>query len=122
MFRISKVLHRSPRPVYELEDLRGEPIDGRFYAQELTRIKITKRTENLVDKILDTGVRRGIREQLVTCRYGLAFDSWYLLQTLHDSHYDVPHSERGFTRLASEHELKVPGPTAESCGTVAKPL
>ena len=30
VFRISKVLRRTPRPVYDLEDLRGKSIDGQF--------------------------------------------------------------------------------------------
>jgi len=29
-FRIIKVIHRSPRPVYELEDLNRKVIDGNF--------------------------------------------------------------------------------------------
>jgi hypothetical protein len=77
VFKISKVLRRSPRQVYELEDLRGESIDGQFYAEELTPVKITKRTEYLVDKVLDSRVRSGLREHLVRWRgYGPAFDSW----------------------------------------------
>ena len=76
MFRISKVLRRSPRPVYELEDLRGDSIDRQFYAEELPPLRITKRTKYLVDKILDTRVRRGIRVHLVRWKgYRHAFES-----------------------------------------------
>jgi hypothetical protein len=32
IFKIRKVVHRSPRPVYELEDLLGTEIDGQFYS------------------------------------------------------------------------------------------
>ena len=77
VFKISKVLRRSPRHLYKLENLRGESIDEQFYAEELTPVTITKKTEYLVDKILDSRVRRGIREHLVRWRgYGQAFDSW----------------------------------------------
>ena len=62
VFKISKVLRRSPRHLYKLENLRGESIDEQFYAEELTPVTITKKTEYLVDKILDSRVRRGIRE------------------------------------------------------------
>jgi hypothetical protein len=68
VFIISKVLRRLPRHVYELEDLRGESIEGKFYVEKLTIVKISKRTEYQVDKILDSRVRRGIREYLVRWR------------------------------------------------------
>jgi hypothetical protein len=42
-FRISKVLRRTPRTVYELEGLRGKSIDGQFYA-EITPVEFTNRT------------------------------------------------------------------------------
>jgi hypothetical protein len=74
VFRISKVLRRSPRHVYELEDLRDESIEGQFYVEELTPVKISKRTAYQVDKILHSRVRRGIRERWRG--YGSAFDSW----------------------------------------------
>jgi len=32
VFRITKVIERRPRPVYELEDLNKTPIEGQFYA------------------------------------------------------------------------------------------
>jgi len=77
VFKILKVLRRSPRHLYELENLLGESIDGQLYAEELTPVKICKKTEYLVDKILDSRVRRGIREHLVRWRgYGLSFDRW----------------------------------------------
>ena len=34
IFRIAKVFPRNPRPVYELEDLLNQPIDGSFYQKE----------------------------------------------------------------------------------------
>jgi len=30
IFKIRKVVYRTPRPVFELEDLRGEEIEGQF--------------------------------------------------------------------------------------------
>jgi len=36
------VIPRIPRPVYELEDLNEEPIDGSFYQEELTPVVVTK--------------------------------------------------------------------------------
>ena len=67
----------SPRYVYEMKDLRGESIDGQFYAEELNPLKITKNTEYLVDKILGSRVRRGTREHLLRWRgYAPDFDSW----------------------------------------------
>jgi len=37
VFKVSKVLRRSPRHLYEVEDLRGESIDRDFYAKNLLR-------------------------------------------------------------------------------------
>jgi len=65
IFRIVKVIHRWPRVVYELEDLNGTLIDGKFYQEELTRVRISSRTTYRIDKIMDKRVRRGIREDLV---------------------------------------------------------
>ena len=60
IFRITKVIERDPRPVYELEDLNKTPIEGKFYAEELTPIDISKETTYKINKILDKRVRRGI--------------------------------------------------------------
>ena len=38
IFRISKVVRRVPRPVYELQDLLGKHRDGEFFAQELSPV------------------------------------------------------------------------------------
>ena len=64
IFRIFKVIHR--RVVYELEDLNGTPIDGQFFSEELTPVRISSRTTYKINKILNKGVRRGIPEVLVS--------------------------------------------------------
>jgi hypothetical protein len=77
VFRIIKVIRRAPRPVYELENLNREVIDGQFYNEELTHVRITRRTNFKIDKILSTTVRRGIREYLVRWKgYSPDFDNW----------------------------------------------
>ena len=77
IFEISKVVRRTPRPLYELRDLRGTPIEGQFYNEEVTPVKITRRTAYKIDKIMDTRVRQGIREHLVRwAGYLPSFDSW----------------------------------------------
>ena len=45
IFRIAKVSDRRPRHIYELEDLKGTPIEGQFYQEEVTRVRITRRTD-----------------------------------------------------------------------------
>jgi len=76
IFRINKVTKRTPRPVYELEDLNKTPIEGQFYQEELTPVRITKQTVYKIDKILDERVRRGSREYLVLWQgYSKEFDS-----------------------------------------------
>ena len=44
IFRITKVIERLQRPVCELEDLNKTPIEGQFYAEELTPVRISKET------------------------------------------------------------------------------
>jgi hypothetical protein len=85
IFRIVKVIHRQPRVVYELEDLNGTPIDGQFYQEELTPLRITSRTTYKIDKIMDKRVRRGIREVLVRWQdYSQAFDTWVPVASVKD--------------------------------------
>jgi hypothetical protein len=62
VFRIIKVIRRIPRPLYELEDLNRKLIDGQFFSENLSPIRITKRTTFETVKILSTRVRRVIRE------------------------------------------------------------
>ena len=77
LFTNSKILRGSPHNVYESVDMRGELVDGQSYAVEITPVHITKRTEYLVDKILDSRVRQSIRKQRTMWRgYDPAFNSW----------------------------------------------
>jgi len=76
IFRIAKVIPRTPRPVYGLEGLNKQPIDGTFYTEELKPVVVTKQTQFKIDKILSTRVRRGIKEHKVRwLGYGQEFDS-----------------------------------------------
>ena len=52
IFEIHKIVHRTPRPVFELEDLHGQEIEGQFYTEELVPVRITKQTTYKIDKIL----------------------------------------------------------------------
>ena len=54
IFCITKVIERRPRPVYELEDLNKTPIEGQFYTEEHTPVRISKETTYKIDKILDS--------------------------------------------------------------------
>jgi hypothetical protein len=51
--------------MYELEDLNRKAIDGEFYNEELTPVRITKHTVFKIENILSTRVRSGILEYLV---------------------------------------------------------
>ena len=58
IFLINKVIRRTPRPVYELEDLNKTPIDSQFYQEVLNPVGITKQTVYKIDEILVKRVRR----------------------------------------------------------------
>ena len=76
IFRIIEVIHRLQWAVYEL-DLNGTPIDGQFYQEELTTVRITSRTTYKIGKIMGKRVKRGIPEFLVSWQdYGRVYDSW----------------------------------------------
>jgi len=85
IFRITKVIERRPRPVYELDDLNKTPIEGQFYGEEITPVRISNQTTYKIDKILDKRVRRGIKEYDVRWRgYNKDFDSWIKASSVKD--------------------------------------
>jgi len=65
IFRIAKVIEWRPRPLYELEDLNGTLIEGQFYQEEPTRVRVTRRTVHKIDKILNKHFKRGVLDNLV---------------------------------------------------------
>jgi hypothetical protein len=58
IFRITKVVPRSPRTIYELVDLNKKVIDGQFYHEQLSPVRLTKRSTFKVNEILDKRVLR----------------------------------------------------------------
>jgi transposase InsO family protein len=76
IFKINKVILRDP-VVYQLKDLKDEIIDGVFYEKEIQKIIVNEKTEYLIDKIIKTRDRQGIRESYVKWRgYPDKFNSW----------------------------------------------
>ena len=62
ILKVRKAVHRTPRPVFKLKDLRVQEIEGQFYTEELVPVRIKKQTTYKINKILDKRVRRGILE------------------------------------------------------------
>lgn len=76
IFKIIRVLKRS-RPVYELEDLNGEKIDGYFYEHEVQPVVGIKDKSYKIDKILGRRKNGTIREVFVSwVGYPASFNSW----------------------------------------------
>jgi len=55
IYKIRNVVYRTPRPVFELEDLRGQEIEGQFYSEELVPVRITKQTTYKIVKYWTRG-------------------------------------------------------------------
>jgi len=74
IFQIKAVIHKNP-VMYELIDLTGEDISGRFYERELVNVTLPEYFE--VNKILRTRKKGNRREFLVSWKgYGDKFNSW----------------------------------------------
>ena len=71
------VIFRTARAVYELEDLNGTLMEGKFYGEELTPDRVTKHSVYEINKILYIRYRYSILEYLVHwIGYRKDFDSW----------------------------------------------
>jgi hypothetical protein len=76
VFKIDKIILREPI-VYCLKDLAEEAIEGVFYEKEVQKVIINEDTNYLIDKIVQTRYRNGIREAYVKWRgYSDKFNSW----------------------------------------------
>jgi hypothetical protein len=76
ILKVRKVVHRTTRPVFELEDLRDQELEGQFYTEELVPVSITKQSTYKIDKILNKRVRRDRLQYLVRWKgYSADFDS-----------------------------------------------
>jgi len=77
IFRIFKIIHRVPQPVYELPDLQDRLIEGQFYNYELVKVTVSPQSELKIDKILLTRNNDGIKQHLVKWRGNDAnFNTW----------------------------------------------
>ena len=76
VFKIRKVIKHKPT-VYELEDLLGEIIRGKFYQHEIQNVEFDPEGVFEIDKIVKKRNRNGIRELLVTwLGWPNKFTSW----------------------------------------------
>lgn len=78
LFRIARINTTRPPPVYILEDLDGEKIDGYFYEEQLSRVRKDLESDVFeIDKILDSKGRGGSKRYFVSWKgYPEKFNSW----------------------------------------------
>jgi|SRR5277367_3214980 len=76
VFVVTREIAHEPYNVFTVRDLKGEDIEGTFYAQELQKVKEPE--EFIVDEVLKTRKRRGQpKEYFVSWKgYGKEFNSW----------------------------------------------
>jgi len=76
IFQIASQLPTTP-VTYEMKDLDGELIKGRFYEPELQKILKSDSERFTIDRILKTRKRNGKLEYLVSWKgYPSKFNSW----------------------------------------------
>jgi transposase InsO family protein len=76
IFQITNVIGL-PQPMYKLNDMNEDPIDGYFYEHELQRVTVKPNRTFKVDKILDTKGRGVSLKYFVKWYgYGDSFNSW----------------------------------------------
>jgi transposase InsO family protein len=82
LFNVHRAV-KHPLPMFELRDAKDEPIEGRFYAKELQRVR---RGEYVVEKVLAERRRQdGVREVLVKWEgWPPSYNSWVEKATLRD--------------------------------------
>ena len=64
-------------PTYEIDDLLGETVQGKFYTDELQKVLKTENDEYRIEKVLKTRKRAGRVEHFVKwLGYPIKFNSW----------------------------------------------
>ena len=75
IFKIKEVINESTPPTFIIEDLLGEEIEGKFYKEQLQKVKLPN--SFIVEKIHCRRKRKGITEVLVSWRgYPDKFMQW----------------------------------------------
>ena len=77
IFKITKVLHTRKPPVYEVDDLNLENIDGFFYEEELNPVIKSEETKYHIERVIRTS-RRGANKKVLAkwVGYDDSFNSW----------------------------------------------
>ena len=78
LFRILRISTERQPPVYTLEDLDGEPIEGFFYEEELSRVEKDLNTASFqIDEILNTKGKGKNKTYFISWKgYPNKFNSW----------------------------------------------
>jgi hypothetical protein len=64
-------------PLYKIEDMNGQSIDGTFYSSELQKVNIDKEKMWKVEKVIKTRKRKGVKEYYVKwLGFPDSFNSW----------------------------------------------
>ena len=103
IYRIRRIIATVGNPRYQVEELDGSPILGRFYADELQKVKYNPRQEFAVEAILDRRRRRvgrkTVSEVLVQWRgYPEKYNTWEPEANLRGGDPEPWLKERGKTK------------------------
>ena len=78
LFKVVKRVRMQGKPMYTLEDYAGDPVDGRFYDEELQAVKVGTDDVYKIEKVIKQRQIRGQAKQYLVRWLGwpAKYDSW----------------------------------------------
>ena len=85
IFKVAKRYTRQDIPLYRLEDMAGDLLEGAFYGNEIERVRVNKNKQYKIDKIMKYKTVK--KQKLALVRWLFwppKFDSWVPVSTIKD--------------------------------------
>ena len=77
VFTVVSRYRKTGIPLYKIEDMNAQPIEGTFYASELQKVTIDKENMWKIEKVIKSRKRKGVKEYYVKwLGFPDSFNSW----------------------------------------------